>query len=60
VVGWANGIPVTQFFISAISLLEIERGTLRIVPGMPRKESPGGWIEKQILSRSIRSRSAMR
>lgn len=52
VVEWANGIPVTQFFISAISLLEIERGTLRIA----RKDAAQGkvlrvWIDEQILPR---------
>jgi predicted nucleic acid-binding protein len=52
VVRWADGIPAAQFFISAISLLEIERGALRIA----RKDAAQGnvlraWIDEQILTR---------
>jgi hypothetical protein len=49
---WSSGISVTQFFISAISLLEIERGALRI----SRKDATQGkilseWIDGQVLVR---------
>jgi toxin FitB len=52
VVQWASSIPVEQFFISAISLLEIERGALRIA----RKDAAQAqvlrnWIDEQILVR---------
>src|SRR5205085_12563878 len=52
VVQWASGIPVAQVFISAISLLEIERGALRI----GRKDAAQGkilrvWIDEQLLIR---------
>ena len=51
-VQWARSIPVEQFFISAISLLEIERGALR----KARKDAAQGavlrsWIDGQILPR---------
>ena len=49
---WAGGIPVTEFFISAVSLLEVERGALR----MARKDAAQGkvlrvWIDGQVLTR---------
>jgi toxin FitB len=49
---WADGIPAAQFFLSAISLLEIERGALQIA----RRDAAQGkvlrtWIDKQILAR---------
>ena len=52
VVRWADSIPAAQFFVSAISLLEIERGALRIA----RKDAAQGkvlraWIDAQILTR---------
>jgi toxin FitB len=52
VVKWAGGIPAAQFFLSAISLLEIERGALQIV----RRDAAQGkilrsWIDEQILAR---------
>ena len=52
VVKWADGIPAVQFFLSAISLLEIERGALQIA----RKDAAQGrilrsWIDGQILPR---------
>lgn len=47
---WASGVPIEQFFISVISLLELERGALRIAR---RDETQGRilrvWIEGQIL-----------
>jgi predicted nucleic acid-binding protein len=52
VVKWADSIPAVQFFISAISLLEIERGALLIA----RKDEAQGkilraWIDDHILVR---------
>ena len=52
VVKWAAGIPAVQFFLSAISLLEIERGALQVA----RKDPTQGkvlrtWIDGQILAR---------
>ena len=52
VVKWAAGIPAVQFFLSAISLLEIERGALQVA----RKDMSQGrvlraWIDGQILAR---------
>lgn len=52
VVKWAAGIPAVQFFISAISLLEIERGALLIA----RKDAAQGkmlrtWIDDHVLAR---------
>ena len=49
---WADGIPAIQFFLSVISLLEIERGTLQIA----RRDAAQGkilqtWIEEHILAR---------
>lgn len=52
VVAWADGIPVAQFFLSAISLLEIERGVLQI----ERRDAQQGqvlrrWVDEQLLVR---------
>ncbi len=52
VVRWADGIPAVQFFLSAISLLEIERGVLQI----ERRDARQGqvlrrWVDEQILVR---------
>ena len=52
VLKWADGIPAIRFFISVISLLEIERGALQIA----RKDVVQGnilrtWIDDQILAR---------
>jgi toxin FitB len=52
VVAWASTIPAASFFLSAISILEIELGTLRIA----RKDAAQGavlraWIDEQILPR---------
>ncbi len=49
---WAQSIPASQFFVSAITLLEIERGALLVA----RKDAAQGemlraWIDKQILPR---------
>ena len=50
VAGWAAKVPVASFFISAISILEIELGTLLIA----RRDVAQGamlrqWIDQQIL-----------
>jgi predicted nucleic acid-binding protein len=52
VVAWANEMPAASFFISAISILEIELGALRIA----RKDAAQAavvraWIDHQILPR---------
>jgi predicted nucleic acid-binding protein len=52
VVAWASKIPATGFFLSAISILEIELGALLIA----RKDAAQGdvlraWIDNQILPR---------
>ena len=50
VAGWAATVPVASFFLSAISILEIELGTLLIA----RRDVAQGamlrqWIDQQIL-----------
>jgi predicted nucleic acid-binding protein len=52
VVAWANAIPAANFFMSAISILEIELGARLI----ERKDAAQGavlrtWIDGQILAR---------
>lgn len=52
VIAWASTIPAASFFLSAISILEVELGTLRIA----RKNAAYGailraWIDDQILPR---------
>jgi toxin FitB len=52
VVAWASTIPTASFFLSAISILEIELGTLKIA----RRDAAQGailrtWIDEQILPR---------
>ena len=52
VVAWANAIPAANFFISAISILEIELGARLI----ERKDTAQGallrnWIDNHILAR---------
>jgi predicted nucleic acid-binding protein len=52
VLAWAAASPAATFFLSAISILEIEIGTLRLA----RKDSAQGavlraWIDEQILTR---------
>jgi predicted nucleic acid-binding protein len=52
VVAWAAAFPAASFFLSAISILEIEIGTLQL----PRKDSAQGallraWIDEQIMPR---------
>jgi toxin FitB len=52
VVAWASTIPAASFFLSAISILEIELGALKIAR---RDAAQGGilraWIDEQILPR---------
>jgi predicted nucleic acid-binding protein len=52
VVAWAGSIPFASFFLSVVSILEIEIGALRLA----RKDSAQGaalraWIDQQILPR---------
>src|SRR5882757_7341299 len=52
VVAWAGSIPAAGFFLSSISILEIEIGTLQL----GRKDPTQGallraWIDEQILPR---------
>ena len=52
VVAWAGTVPAASFFLSAISILEIELGVLLIA----RKDAAQGavlrgWIDDQILPR---------
>ena len=53
VVAWAGSIPAASFFLSAISILEIELGALLIA----RRDVAQGavlraWIDDQLLPRS--------
>jgi predicted nucleic acid-binding protein len=52
VAAWANALPAASCFLSAISILEIERGALLIV----RRDAAQGavlraWIDRQLLAR---------
>lgn len=52
VLAWSTAKPLSVFFLSAISILEIELGALRIA----RRDSAQGaslrnWIDQQILAR---------
>src|ERR1700682_2309585 len=52
VAAWANELPAASFFMSAISILEIELGALLIA----RKDAAQGavlraWIDHQVLAR---------
>ena len=52
VVKWAAGIPTIQFYLSAISLLEIERGALQVARRDPAQgRMLRSWIDGQILPR---------
>jgi predicted nucleic acid-binding protein len=47
---WADANPATSFYLSAITILELEIGVLLLM----RKDTPGGaalrtWINKQVL-----------
>jgi toxin FitB len=52
VIKWADSIPAVQFFISVISLLEIERGALLVAR---RNEAQGkilrAWVDDHVLGR---------
>jgi|SRR5215472_14938716 len=52
VVAWASAIPAARFFLSAISILEIELGALQVA----RRDAAQGtvlrtWIDNQVLPR---------
>ena len=52
VLAWAGGLPLASFFLSSISVLELELGTLR----MERKDPAQGamlraWLDVQVLPR---------
>ncbi|MBV8925309.1 MAG: type II toxin-antitoxin system VapC family toxin [Bradyrhizobium sp.] len=52
VIAWANALPAASFFLSAISILEIELGALMIA----RKDAAQGaqlraWIDHHVLAR---------
>jgi predicted nucleic acid-binding protein len=52
VLAWADKTPVTGFFLSSITVLELELGTLR----MERRDAKQGavlraWLESQVLAR---------
>jgi len=52
VAAWANARPAVSFFLSAISILEIELGALLIARRDPRQGSHlRAWIDYQILAR---------
>jgi predicted nucleic acid-binding protein len=49
VVRWANSVPVDQFFISVMSLFEIERGTLLIARRDPvQARVLRSWVDDHI------------
>jgi toxin FitB len=51
VAGWASTFPAASFFISAISILEIELGALLIArKDAAQGELLRGWIDHQILA----------
>jgi predicted nucleic acid-binding protein len=50
VVKWASTVPAASFFLSVISILEIEIGTLQLTRKDPaRGELLRTWIDEQIL-----------
>jgi predicted nucleic acid-binding protein len=52
VVTWAGSIPFASFFLSAISILEIEIGALRLARKDPAQgASFRAWIDGQVLTR---------
>src|SRR3954451_12986926 len=52
VASWAASIPLSNFFLSAISILEIEVGALRVARKDPAQAAVlRGWIDGQILTR---------
>jgi predicted nucleic acid-binding protein len=56
VVQWANSVPVDQFFISVMSLFEIERGALQIA----RKDAAQARVLRSWIDDHIRARFADR
>ncbi len=52
VLAWASAIPVASFFLSAISILEIELGALQIARrGAAQGAVLRTWIDGQVLTR---------
>jgi predicted nucleic acid-binding protein len=52
VVAWANARPASSFFLSAITILEIELGALLIArKDRAQGESLRAWIDHQVLGR---------
>jgi len=52
VLAWATRLPSASFFISAISILEIERGALMVARRDPRQGAMlRAWIDRQIVGR---------
>jgi predicted nucleic acid-binding protein len=52
VVAWADTVPVSQFYLSAITLLELELGIQRIGRRDARQgEALRAWLDGQILPR---------
>ena len=52
VLAWATRLPAASFFISAISILEIERGALMVARRDPRQGAMlRAWIDRQIVGR---------
>jgi predicted nucleic acid-binding protein len=51
VVEWASTVPAASFFLSVISILEIETGTLQLARKYPARGALlRTWIDEQILS----------
>lgn len=52
VMGWAAAQPLTGFYLSAITIMELELGILRV---MRRDSAQGGqlrqWMDQQVLAR---------
>ncbi|MCK1719133.1 type II toxin-antitoxin system VapC family toxin [Bradyrhizobium sp. 141] len=51
VVAWANAIPAANFFISAVSILEIELGARLIEKDVKQGAVLRAWIDDHILAR---------
>ncbi|WP_338580272.1 type II toxin-antitoxin system VapC family toxin [Pseudomonas sp. ML2-2023-6] len=50
VVAWARSVPAYRLYISAITLLEIETGILRLERRDPEQDSPlRNWLEAHVI-----------
>ena len=50
VIAWAAGVPATTLFVSAITILEIEIGVLRVERRDPKQGALiRAWFDKQVL-----------